>query len=165
MVVAQQGFRDEEFTKPHDLLAAAGAAITVAAMRSGTATGALGATITVNASLSDVKVANVDAVVFVGGPGAQVYFDNPTAHALARDAAGAGKIVAAICIAPATLANAGILKGKQATCFASVEATLRKGGAVLSRLSVVSDGNIITANGPAAATAFGEAILKALERR
>jgi putative intracellular protease/amidase len=30
---------------------------------------------------------------------------------------------------------------------------------------VVSDGNIITANGPAAATAFGEAILKALERR
>lgn len=165
MIVAQQGFRDEEFAIPHERLTRAGVTVTVAASQRGTAKGALGASISVSTPLREVRIGDADGVIFVGGAGAQVYFNDPSAHALAREAAESGKILAAICIAPATLANAGVLNGKKAACFPSVEPILKEGGANLSRQPVVRDGNIITANGPAAAPEFAQAILDALAGR
>jgi protease I len=71
--------------------------------------------------------------------------------------------VAAICIAPVILANAGLLNGKRATSFSSEKNTLVTKGALVSVNGVESDGKIITAEGPSHATEFGEMILKALK--
>jgi len=94
----------------------------------------------------------------VGGGGASEYFNDKTAQNIANDAVQAGKLLCAICIAPATLANAGVLKGKKATCFSSVESSLVKGGATVEKRDVVQDGKIITANGPGAAKEFAKTI-------
>jgi protease I len=122
----------------------------------------LGAQVQPTLLLANVQAADYDAVVFIGGTGAQQYFHDPVAHALAQETAKQGKLVAAICIAPATLANAGLLKGKKATCWKSEAETLKKGGATYTGQPVEADGKIITGSGPQAAKEFGLALAKAL---
>ncbi len=163
MIIAQRDFRDEEYQEPRRIFEARRATVTVASSSLEVAKGALGAQVKPDLLLKDVVVGDYDAIVFVGGPGAQEYWDDPVAHAVAQEAVAQGKVLAAICIAPATLAKAGVLKGKKATVFSSEKETLRTCGADYTGASVERDGLIITANGPKAATGFAEEIAKALE--
>ena len=123
--------------------------------------GKANATITIN----QVIVENYDAVIFIGGSGAQQYYDNSVALDIARQAADKKKILAAICIAPAILANAGLLDGVKATSFASEQARLKKANAKYTGAPVEQDGLIITGSGPAAAKQFGRTIAKALTEK
>ena len=164
MIIAGDNFRDEEFTEPFNLLTASGATVKVASSRKTPAKGMLGKQVIPDLLLKDVAATNFDAVIFVGGSGAQEYFDDPAAHRVAREAAEQGKVLAAICIAPATLANAGVLKDKKATCFPSVGNALQKGGATLVRQPVVQDGRLITADGPSSAGAFARSIVAELAK-
>ena len=102
------------------------------------------------------------ALIFVGGAGAEQYFEDRTAINLAKEAAEKNKIYGAICIAPVILANAGLLNHKKATVFQSEILQIKKRGAHYTNENVVVDGHLVTANGPEAATEFGEAILKLL---
>ena len=163
MIIASSEFRDEELFTPLEHLRSLGATVQVACRRASTTRGVLGRAVTPDITLDKVNAADCDAVIFVGGPGAAMYFKDPAAHKLAQDAAKAGKVLAAICIAPAILANAGVLKGKQATCFPSERVTLAQGGARYQQEAVVRDGNVITADGPRAAAAFAAALAEALK--
>ena len=89
--------------------------------------------------------------------------DNKTPQYGANNFNKQNKIIAAICIAPVTLANAGILNGKKATVFPSGKNDLIRNGAKYTGDSVTVDGNIITANGPMAAEAFGKKIVEMLK--
>jgi protease I len=164
IIIASQNFRDEEFIEPYELLKNGGATVTIASSKKTPARGALGKVVTPDLPITEATATNYDAVVFVGGPGAEEYFNNTAAHKLAQEAVKADKALAAICIAPAILANAGVLKDKKATCFSSEESTLRKGGAVVVKQNVVRDGKIITANGPKAAKEFAQTLAATLER-
>jgi protease I len=161
-ILASRNFRDEEFAAPSEALRAAGAQITVASSKKGPLQGMLGRVATADILVKDIVVQDYDAVIFVGGSGAQEYFDDAVAHRIAKEAVAADKVLGAICIAPATLANAGVLKGRKATCFPSVAGVLRKGGATVSADAVVRDGRLVTASGPEAAARFAEALLAAL---
>ena len=163
MIIAQRDFRDEEYQEPRRIFEARRATVTVASSSLEVAKGALGAQVKPDLLLKDTAVGDYDAIVFVGGPGAQEYWDDPVAHAVAQEAVAQSKVLAAICIAPATLAKAGVLQGKKATVFSSEAKTLKAGGADYTGASVERDGLIITANGPKAAAAFAEEIAKALE--
>jgi len=163
MVVAPVGFRDEECFEPKEILELGDVEVILASEGTKRAKGKLGGEIDVQIEISKAKASNYDAVVFVGGPGTTVYFNEPTALKLAKEAYEKCKIVAAICIAPSILANAGILKGKKATAYPSEEGNLRSKGAVYTGKNVEQDGKIITANGPAAAREFGKAILESLK--
>jgi protease I len=112
--------------------------------------------------LADVKATNCDAVVFVGGRGAKEYWDNRTAHMIARQAFESGSVVGAICIVPVIFANAGLLDGRKATVWASEAGRLRAQGAEYTGREAEADGRIITANGPEAAEKFGIAVASAL---
>ena len=100
--------------------------------------------------------------MFVGGAGAQVFFDDPDAHRSRRRPGRSGRVLAAICIAPSTLAHAGLLEGVRATAFPSQEQDLRAHGAVWTGEPVTVDGQIVTGNGPEAAEQFGEAVAATL---
>lgn len=165
MVIAPQGFRDEEYARPREVLESAGYAVTVASRSRETARGMLGMRVRPDLLLSEARAADYDAVVFVGGSGAQTYWDDPEAHRLAQEAANGGKVVAAICIAPVILARAGVLEGKQATVFdpPSLCAELTAHGATCTGASVQRDGRTVTASGPQAAEDFARSILAALE--
>jgi len=162
MVIARNNFRDEEYLEPRKALEGAGAVITVASSSLNTAVGMLGLKIKPDILIDDVQEAEYDGIVFVGGGGAKEYFDSLVAHRLARDFFAHGKLTSAICIAPATLANAGVLKGRKATAFPSSEAALHGKGAIFLKDEVVADGKIVTAVGPSAAARFGAKLVEVL---
>lgn len=158
MVIAQEMFRDEEYAAPKEVLEARGARVTTASRVAGACHGKLGMTAQATLAVADAAASDHDAVVFIGGGGAEVFFDDPAAHALARDAASHQLVLGAICIAPSILAHAGLLDGVRATAFPSQRDDLIAHGAVWSEGPVEIDGRIVTANGPDAARDFGLAI-------
>lgn len=162
MVIAPETFRDEEYEHPKQVLEAHVHTVTTASTRPGLCTGKLGAVATAEISIEDALERSFDAVVFVGGAGASVYFDDEIAHRLARRAHERDAVVAAICIAPSILARAGLLQGVRATAYPTQEQDLKDHGAVWTGEDVTVDGRIVTANGPHAAVAFGEAIARSL---
>ena len=161
MIIAPQKFRDEELNHTREELERAGGSVTVASMSTDTATGMFGATAQPDITIDQLNVDDFDAVVFVGGSGSEVYFDNPTALNIAKETYSKNKLLTAICIAPSILANANLLQGKQATVWAGDKYIniLRSKGANYTGQSVTQDGRIITANGPEAARQFGKTIV------
>jgi protease I len=165
MVVAPENFRDEEYQQPKEVFKSKGFEVKTASTRKGEVKGMFGATAVAEATLDEVRPEEYDAVVFVGGTGARIYFDNKKALELAKRMFQTGKITAAICIAPNILANAGVLKGKRATVWADQKLieNMESKGAEYTGKAVIRDGNIITAHGPDAARKFGEKVAKALK--
>lgn len=163
MVIASDQFRDEEYQKPRSILEEAGVQVTVASSKLKEATGMLGLKVKPDILLQDAKMEAFDAVVFVGGMGATEYWENPQAHALAKSACGSGKVTGAICLAPMTLANAGLLKGKRATIWKDAAGDFKTKGVVYTGKPVEQDGKLITGSGPDAAEAFGRALVQALQ--
>jgi protease I len=165
MVIAQRVFRDEEYAEPKAVLERSGARVTTASSAPGQCIGKLGMLAHADVSLADAADTAWDAVVFVGGGGAAIFFDDADAHRLARETLARGAIVGAICIAPSTLAHAALLDGVRATAFPSQKDDLVDHGARWSGEPVAVDGRIVTANGPEAAAAFGEALVELLRER
>lgn len=159
MIIAFQGFRDEEYDIPKKILEKSGTEVTTASTQVGTATGKLGMTAKVDITLKDIKVSDYDSIVFVGGPGSYDLFDDPLAQGIAKETVKQNKILAAICAAPGILAKAGLIKGKKTTCFSGVSYLLVKSGANYTGSGLEVDGKIITADGPKHAKQFGEAIV------
>ncbi len=163
IVIAFSNFRDEELFDTQAELEKAGIEATISSVKTGNAKGMLGGEAQVQIKIDDADSKNYDAVVFIGGGGASAYFNSKKAHEIAISAYNSGKVLAAICIAPSTLANAGLLKGKKATCFPSEAPNLKSKGAIYTGKAVEIDGRIITADGPKSAHAFGKAIANALK--
>jgi protease I len=162
MVIAPEQFRDEEYERPKEVLEARGARIVTASVAPGPCRGKLGMIAQADVAVFDVDPSGYDAVVFVGGGGSSVFFDDLDAHRIAKATFEAGDILGAICIAPSTLAHAGLLEGRRATAFPSQEQDLEAHGAKYTGTPVEVDGTIITASGPEPATAFGEALADAM---
>jgi len=163
LVVAQNDFQDIEYNTVRGELAAAGYGVSVAAPRKATASGVSGTRVDPDLSLSEARASVYLAVVFIGGPGTEDLFDLEDAHRIATETVGQGKPLAAICLAPAILARAGVLVGKRATSYPSASGDLTAGSAIYTGADVEIDGKIITASGPEASSAFSRAIISALE--
>lgn len=156
IIVAPGNFRDEEFEIPYKRLTESGAEVTVASLSMHKATGMFGAEVMPDATIYEVNPSSFDAVFFVGGSGASVYFDDLTAQRIAREAMNQRKILAAICIAPEILANAGTLANHRVTAFESVIPAIERQGGQCTHTEVQRDGNLLTGNGPQAAAKFAE---------
>ncbi len=162
-VTAPEVFRDEEYYKPKKVLEEAGAEIITASTKTGKLKGKFEFKTISTLLIQDINPNDFDAIVYIGGSGSIVFFDNYYALKLAKDFFKRQKTVASICIAGVILANAGILKNKKATVFIDGKEALLKSGAIYTGNSLEIDENIITANGPAAAEDFGKAVLKSLK--
>jgi len=180
MIVAFRDFRDEEYFIPKQTLETAGAEIITVSTSLpshqnskgisgsggfGKAIGKLGGEAEINILIKDLKVADYDAILFIGGSGAANYIEDEVCHKIAREAVENNKVLGAICIAPAILAKAGVLDGKKATVWSSVMdksavKILEENGAIFQKNSVVADGKIVTGNGPDAAKGFAEKIIE-----
>jgi len=163
MIIAPDQFRDEEYVEPKAVLESHGHKVVTVSVAPGPCRGKLGMMAQADAALRDIDPAHYDAVVFIGGGGASLFFDDADAHALVRAAMDAERVVGAICIAPSTLARAGALDGGRATCFPTQEDDLVDHGATYTGTPVEVWGNVVTANGPQAAHEFGERIAQMLD--
>jgi len=164
LIAAAEGFRDEELFDTLQVLEDQGIKVTIASTRTGTIRGTFKNTAQADLLIEDINVDDYDAVVFIGGIGAQKLFRDRAALNVARRAAYGKKVVAAICIAPTILANAGILKDVKVTSFPSEKQTLIHAGAKYQNTPLQKDGNIITANGPPAAKIFANTIVQSINQ-
>lgn len=164
-IIAQNGFRDEELDIPKNVLEKRGHTCTIASITTSNSVGKLGTVVIPDIAVSNVNSDEFDALVVVGGPNALSLMEYPEVISLIQDMYNDNKIVSAICIAGTILARAGITKGKRATVFKANESLseYKSTGTIFVDQNVVVDGTIITANGPSAAEAFGNAISVALE--
>lgn len=153
------GFEEIEALATVDILRRAGMDLaTISINPTPEVTGAHGITVTADLLFGQADFHGSEWLILPGGmPGAtNLYQFTPLQHLLT---AHKGKI-AAICASPAVvLAPLGILKGKKATCYPSFEAPIIENGATHTETPVVNLGDIITANGPAAAVDFALAIV------
>lgn len=162
-VIAPRDFRDEEYLEPRRLFDAAKCDVVVASSVAGPVRGFHGTWVTSDRTLADCHAKDFDAVVFAGGRGVKVYFDDPAAQRLAREAVESGKVLAAICSAPGILANAGVLQDVAATSWETERPLLVAKGAVLDTSKpVVRCGRIITGEGAPVSAAFGREVIQAL---
>ena len=138
-------------------LESAGVDVVVASNGPDRATSTAGKTTSTD-DYTNINVNDYDAIVFIGGPGAKVLKEDKTALDIAKQSLSQKKVTAAICMAVSVLANAGLLKGKKATAYAEEKGNLEKKGAIFTGSLVEVTGNIVTGNGPSAATKFGKTI-------
>lgn len=164
IVLANLNFQDIEYNYVKDALTEAGIEQKISALTLGSCKGISGTEVEPNYTPGEVEVAEYDAIIFIGGTGVEQYLHEIAYHDLAKAFLVSGKIVAAICWAPAILANAGILNGKKATAWSGAKDDLISKGAIYTTDHVVVDGKIITADGPDYAKEFGEKIAEMISQ-
>jgi protease I len=166
--IAPKDFRDEEYFIPQEIFKKEGfQTFTVSTIKE-TAIGKHGGEVDVDFLFTEIDVNDYNAVVFVGGEGSVKYLDNEEVYNIIRKIT-KKTVLAAICISPVILANAGVLEGKKVTVWSSPLlksqiALLKEKGAIYVNENVVCDGNIITANGPESADKFALKIVDNLTK-
>lgn len=101
----------------------------------------------------DGNLSEYDMIVLPGGmPGSAHLRDNESLISELQKCNQGGKKLAAICAAPIALNQAGLLEGRNFTCYDGVQEQIADGH--YHKETVVVDGNIITSRGPATALAF-----------
>ncbi len=163
-IIPSANFRDEELFYPMKIFLQANWKVDIASSVKGHIKGMLGNSIEALYLVYDVNPEDYDVIVFIGGSGATEYWDDETAHEIARKAAEKHKILGASCIAPVILANAGVLKDVKATSWISVKNRIKNGGALFMDGPVVVDGLIVTVNNPESAGEFGQALFDLAEK-
>ena len=167
IVLLAEGFEEVEAVTPIDYLRRAGIDLTVAAIgKSQAVKGSHGIEIKADTTLDILRkklsVSAWDGVIVPGGlPGSDNLAASPEAREFLGEMGEAGKLICAICAAPArVLAPLGLLKGKKFTCYPGEEKKVAC--AIWSEDRVVIDGSIITSRGAGSAGEFACAIIDKL---
>ena len=109
----------------------------------------------------DGNLSEYDMIVLPGGmPGSAHLRDNEQLVSELQRFEETGKKVAAICAAPIALNRAGLLEGRNFTCYDGVQEQIADGH--YHKETVVVDGNVITSRGPATALAFAYHLVETL---
>ena len=149
------GFEEIETATVVDVLRRCGMEVVIAGLEPHAIEGAHGMKFVPDTSIDEVTVKDFDAVVIPGGsPGYVNLRKDPRVLAMVKEAFNSGKLVAAICAAPAVLSDAGILRNRNCAIYPGMESELEKGGGKPRKDLVVEDGKIITSQGPATALLF-----------
>jgi protease I len=159
MIIAQKGYHPIEYGTSKRILESAKIEVVTASKKYGVCTDNRGDTVEASITLDEIDVSVFDAIIFIGGPGSNVYQHDKEAHRIAKDAVKKKKFLGAICMAPTILAYAGVLKGKKATVWnddGKQEKIFKKNGVIYIKKDVVIDDKIITANAPSATIDFAK---------
>jgi len=154
-----KNFNEHEFTVVKKALEVQGMNIFIASDTPGVCVGNNGLRVKADVSLINGRASNFKALILIGGDGARNYWENASVHKLLKDFHLGNKLIGAICSAPVTLAKAGLLNGKEGTCFIDDKKAFLKSGALFLETPVVVSDNIITAQNPMAASEFVQTIL------
>lgn len=161
-VFLAEGFEEVEAITPIDYLRRAGCELTVTGVDSLVVKSSRKLSVNCDTRISDANYSTLpDLIVLPGGmPGASNLAANIELQDLTKRMFAAGKMVAAICAAPAViLGEWGLLDGYSWTCFPEMEDGY--GGTHLTK-ELVQDRNLITARAAGVAEEFSLAIISAL---
>jgi 4-methyl-5(b-hydroxyethyl)-thiazole monophosphate biosynthesis len=158
------GFEEVEAVTPADFLRRAGVEVRLVGIGGRLVEGGHGIRLEADTAVEELTE-EPDGVIVPGGmPGAANIAASAAAMDLIRRTHARGRLVAAICAAPAVvLEPAGVLAGKRATCFPGFEE--RFTSARFSRNRVVVDGNVVTSRGPGTAAEFSIKLIELIAGR
>jgi len=161
-VLLADGFEEVEAVTPVDYLRRAGVEVAIVGIAGRSAVGARGIRIEADSGHEGMGRDYDCVVVPGGGKGSANLAASAAATSFIKRHFAAGKIVAAICAAPAVVlhGSCGILAGRRFTCFPGLESNVK--GASFSEARVVEDGNLITSRAAGTAGEFAYAIIRAL---
>jgi len=161
LVPLAEGFEEIEALAIVDVLRRAEIEVVVAALQPGAVTSVRKISVLPDTTIDTISSDGFDMIILPGGqPGTDNLNNDPRIHRLLADFQATGKLIGAICAAPMILAAAGLLSGKRATSYPAY--SNRLDGAVYDDRTVVTDGNIITSQGPGTAISFALAIVSRL---
>lgn len=96
-------------------------------------------------AFDEVRVAEYDAVLLLGGRAPEYLRNNGTLVEIVREFDRQGKWVFAICHGVQILAAAGLTRGKRVTCYEHVRMEAEMAGGTFAGEQTVRDGRIVTA--------------------
>lgn len=155
----KKDFNEEEFTIVRRRLLKAGKQVFITSDDQFACIGSKGMKIKSDTGFYNVNVNNFSGLILIGGAGSRNYWKNESLHKIIKQFFDAKKVVAAICSSPVTLAKAGILQNKKATCYSEDKMELINAGIDYQEKNVVFDGNIVTAKDSKSALQFAETVL------
>ena len=161
-VLLADGFEEIEALAVVDLLRRAQVYVgTVSVMDDYMVHGAHGISVQAEDLFDEVDFAETDALILPGGmPGTTNLKEHEGVRKVVTHFAESGKVVGAICAAPTVLSELGLVKGKRIACYPSVESEIQ--GAVIVKVPVVVDGNIVTSRGVGTAIDFALELITVL---
>jgi 4-methyl-5(b-hydroxyethyl)-thiazole monophosphate biosynthesis len=165
LIPLADGCEEVEAVTLIDLLRRAGIDVVTAGLASTlqTVRASRGTGLVPDTSLDQAMTQDFDMVVLPGGqPGTDNLNADRRIHALLERMAKNEKYIAAICAAPKVLADAGLLKGRQATSFPGSLSPEQLAGIQYQEATVVQDGNILTSRGPGTAMDFALSLIAIL---
>jgi protease I len=170
LIMASNGFEQDELFVPLERLRAAGCEVKLAAPSPepirATVLDDPGEWITPDLAIDEAQAAEWDALLLPGGLINPDHLrTNPNAVALVRAFLDAGKAVGAICHGPWLLIEAEGVRGRRVTGWRSIRTDLRNAGGRVEEGPVVTDGTVVTAVGPQDSAAFADALLAAAQLR
>ena len=153
-IMIANGCEEIEALTVVDLLRRAGIGIDMISITSEKrVTGSHGICFETDLTADEFDPASYDGVILPGGmPGTKFLGESSIVTETVKSFFTRGKLTAAICAAPTVLGACGILKGRRAACYPSMEKGLD--GAEVMYAEVVTDGNVITSRGMGTAIPF-----------
>ncbi|MCW2966284.1 MAG: Peptidase PfpI, partial [Solirubrobacteraceae bacterium] len=165
ILVANEGIEQVELTEPRKALEEAGATVELLAPESGEAQAFnhldKGDAFPVDRVVGEADAGDYDGLMLPGGVANP---DNLRTHdeavSFVRAFFDAGKPVAAICHAPWTLVEAGVLKGRTITSWPSLQTDVRNAGGEWVDEEVVVDEGLVTSRKPDDLPAFNAKMIE-----
>jgi protease I len=164
-ILVDHGFEQEELTEPKRALEEAGAEALIVSPQRETVKGwkqvAWGDELKVDLPLDEASPDAFDALLLPGGVmNPDKLRMNPSAVQFVRAFFDAKKPIAAICHGPWTLIEAGVVRGRKMTSYASVKTDLKNAGAHWVDEEAVADQGIVTARKPDDIPAFNRKMIE-----
>lgn len=163
-ILVADGFEQVELLEPRKALDEAGAFTQIVSPAGkkvkGWHTREWGEELDVDIALDEADPEEFDALQLPGGVMNPDHLRmNPDAVSFVKHFFESGKPVAAICHAPWTLIEAGVVQGKQITSWPSLKTDLQNAGAHWIDEEVVRDGNLVTSRKPGDIPAFNREMI------
>ncbi len=149
IIITGPGFEDSEFIYPYYRLLEEGVHVDSATSNDADVVGKHGYPMNPTIAVGDIREEDFDLVVIPGGHEAPDRVrQNKKILEFIKKMHEKGKLVASTCHGPWVLISAGIINGKQATCYSGMKDDLINAGALYEEAPVVIDKNIITSDHP-----------------
>lgn len=164
-ILVENGFEQEELTRPREELEKHGAQALVVSPVEGKVRGwnhtEWGDEVPVDVPLPEADCSDFDALLLPGGVlNPDKLRLNPKAIDFIRAFFDQKKPVAAICHGPWTLINAGVVRGRTLTSYPSLAVDLKNAGANWIDREVVVDNGLVTSRNPGDIPAFNSKMVE-----
>jgi 4-methyl-5(b-hydroxyethyl)-thiazole monophosphate biosynthesis len=159
LVTLAEGFEEIEALATVDVLRRAGLDVVVAGLPGTIVKGRSGVKVVTDTRVDEVDQKEFDCLVLPGGnPGYINLGKSKKVAEIINDFDREKKLIAAICAAPSILAKHGVLDNRRATIYPGMEREIPRPRPA----NVVTDGHIITSQGPGTSIDFALEIVKTL---